>query len=282
MTNVIRVPSPAKLNLFLHITGRRENGYHELQTIFQLIDLCDWLEFSPTIDQTGAALIQIDGLEDVQLEQNLIYRAAKLLEPFAKNLTAQKIRIEKNIPMGAGLGGGSSDAATTLIVLNKIWQCGRSTEQLAEFGLQLGADVPVFVHGLNAWAEGIGEYLTFIDLAQKQYIVLKPDCFISTQLLFSQKTLTRDTKPTKFCGYQESPSDFGNNFEPVARSLYPEVDEAMQYLDQFGTAKLTGTGACVFTEVTENMNIDDILKNAPCKSYLVHSLKQSPLRHFEV
>ena len=282
MTNVIRVPSPAKLNLFLHITGRRENGYHELQTIFQLIDLCDWLEFSPALDQTGAALIQIDGLEDVQLEQNLIYRAAKILEPFAKNLTAQKIRIEKNIPMGAGLGGGSSDAATTLIVLNKIWQCGRSTKQLAEFGLQLGADVPVFVHGLNAWAEGIGEYLTFIDLAQKQYIVLKPDCFISTQLLFSQKTLTRDTKPTKFCGYQESPSDFGNNFEPVARSLYPEVNEAMQYLDQFGTAKLTGTGACVFTEVTENMNIDDILKNAPCKSYLVQSLKESPLRHFEV
>ena len=282
MTSVIRVPSPAKLNLFLHITGRRENGYHELQTIFQLIDLCDWLEFSPLDDSSETNLIQIDGLNDVQLEQNLIYRAAKILEPFAQHRTAQKIHIEKSIPMGAGLGGGSSNAATTLIVLNKIWQCGRNTEQLAALGLQLGADVPVFVHGLNAWAEGIGEYLTFIDLAQKQYIVLKPDCFISTQLLFSQKTLTRDTKPTKFCGYQESPSDFGNNFEPVARSLYPEVDEAMQYLDQFGTAKLTGTGACVFTEVTENMNIDDILKNAPCKSYLVQSLKESPLRHFKV
>ncbi|MGE8684916.1 MAG: 4-(cytidine 5'-diphospho)-2-C-methyl-D-erythritol kinase [Acinetobacter sp.] len=282
MTSVIRVPSPAKLNLFLHITGRRENGYHELQTIFQLIDLYDWLEFSPLDYSSETNLIQIDGLNDVQLEQNLIYRAAKILEPFAQHRTAQKIHIEKSIPMGAGLGGGSSNAATTLIVLNKIWQCGRNTEQLAALGLQLGADVPVFVHGLNAWAEGIGEYLTFIDLAQKQYIVLKPDCFISTQLLFSQKTLTRDTKPTKFCGYQESPSDFGNNFEPVARSLYPEVDEAMQYLDQFGTAKLTGTGACVFTEVTENMNIDDILKNAPCKSYLVQSLKESPLRHFKV
>ena len=282
MTSVIRVPSPAKLNLFLHITGRRENGYHELQTIFQLIDLYDWLEFSPLDYSSETNLIQIDGLNDVQLEQNLIYRAAKILEPFAQHRTAQKIHIEKSIPMGAGLGGGSSNAATTLIVLNKIWQCGRNTEQLAALGLQLGADVPVFVHGLNAWAEGIGEYLTFIDLAQKQYIVLKPDCFISTQLLFSQKTLTRDTKPTKFCGYQESPSDFGNNFEPVARSLYPEVDEAMQYLDQFGTAKLTGTGACVFTEVTENMNIDDILKNAPCKSYLVRSLQESPLRHFEV
>ena len=282
MTSVIRVPSPAKLNLFLHITGRRENGYHELQTIFQLIDLCDWLEFSPLDYSSETNLIQIDGLSDVQLEQNLIYRAAKILEPFAKHRTAQKIRIEKNIPMGAGLGGGSSNAATTLIVLNKIWQCGRNTEQLAALGLQLGADVPVFVHGLNAWAEGIGEYLTFIDLAQKQYIVLKPDCFISTQLLFSQKTLTRDTKPTKFCGYQESPSDFGNNFEPVARSLYPEVDEAMQYLDQFGTAKLTGTGACVFTEVTAEMNVDDILAHSPCTAYVVNSLDESPLRHFTV
>nr|MBP8071066.1 4-(cytidine 5'-diphospho)-2-C-methyl-D-erythritol kinase [Acinetobacter sp.] len=145
-----------------------------------------------------------------------------------------------------------------------------------------GADVPIFIHGKNAWAEGIGEHLTFIDLDQKQYIVLKPDCFISTQLLFSQKALTRDTKSTKFCAYQIKPSDFGNAFEPLARSLYPEVDEAMQYLDQFGVAKLTGTGACVFTEVTENMNVEEILAHSPCKSYVVNSLKESPLNHFEV
>ena len=276
--NVIRVPSPAKLNLFLHITGRRENGYHELQSIFQLIDLYDWIDFK----QTNSENIEIDGIGSVELEQNLIYKAAQILKPYAKTPTGLKISIEKHIPMGAGLGGGSSNAATTLLILNQLWQCGLTIEQLAALGVQLGADVPIFVHGQNAWAEGIGEHLTFIDLAQKQYIVLKPDCFISTQLLFSQKTLTRDSKPTKFCGYQETPSDFGNNFEPVARSLYPEVDEAMQYLDQFGGAKLTGTGACVFTEVTENMNIDDILKNAPCKSYLVRSLQESPLRHFEV
>ena len=276
--NVIRVPSPAKLNLFLHITGRRENGYHELQSIFQLIDLYDWIDFK----QTNSENIEIDGIGSVELEQNLIYKAAQILKPYAKTPTGLKISIEKHIPMGAGLGGGSSNAATTLLILNQLWQCGLTIEQLAALGVQLGADVPIFVHGQNAWAEGIGEHLTFIDLAQKQYIVLKPDCFISTQLLFSQKTLTRDSKPTKFCGYQETPSDFGNNFEPVARSLYPEVDEAMRYLDQFGTAKLTGTGACVFTEVTENMNIDDILKNAPCKSYLVRSLQESPLRHFEV
>lgn len=275
---MIRVPAPAKLNLFLHITGRRDDGYHELQSIFQLIDLYDWLEFS----QTASPEISIDGLNSVDLEQNLIFKATQILKPYAKAYSGLNIRIEKNIPMGAGLGGGSSNAATTLIVVNQLWQCGLSIEQLAELGLKLGADVPVFVHGRNAWAEGIGEHLTFIDLDQKQYIVLKPDCFISTQLLFSQKTLTRDTKPTKFCAYQLKPFNFGNNFEPLAKSLYPEVNEAMQYLDQFGVAKLTGTGACVFTEVTADMNIDEILAHLPCKAYLVNSLNESPLRHFKV
>ncbi|MEQ1112790.1 4-(cytidine 5'-diphospho)-2-C-methyl-D-erythritol kinase [Acinetobacter johnsonii] len=275
---MIRVPAPSKLNLFLHITGRRENGYHELQSIFQLIDLCDWLEFEPRTDQE----IHIEGLNSVDLNQNLIYKATQILKPYAQTATGLSIRLEKNIPMGAGLGGGSSDAATTLIVVNQLWQCGLNTEQLADLGVQLGADVPIFVHGRNAWAEGIGERLTFIDLDQKQYIVLKPDCFISTQLLFSQKTLTRNTKSSKFCAYQLKPSDFGNNFEPLARSLYPEVDEAMQYLDQFGVAKLTGTGACVFAEVTSDMNIDDVLANAPCKAYLVNSLNESPIRHFHV
>jgi 4-diphosphocytidyl-2-C-methyl-D-erythritol kinase len=275
---MIRVPSPAKLNLFLHITGRRDNGYHELQSIFQLIDLCDWINFTPLKDDE----IFIAGLSSVDLEQNLIYKAIQILKPYAKRLTGLEISIEKNIPMGAGLGGGSSNAATTLIVVNQLWQCGLNINQLADLGVKLGADVPIFVHGQNAWAEGIGEHLTFIDLDQKQFIVLKPDCFISTQLLFSQKTLTRNTKPSKFCAYQLKPSDFGNNFEPLARSLYPEVDEAMKYLDQFGTAKLTGTGACVFIEVTEKMNVNDILNDSPCKSYLVKSLKESPLRHFEV
>lgn len=275
---MIRVPAPSKLNLFLHITGRRENGYHELQSIFQLVDLCDWLEFESRPDQQ----IYIEGLNSVDLNQNLIYKATQILKPYAQTATGLSIHLEKNIPMGAGLGGGSSDAATTLIVVNQLWQCGLNTEQLADLAVQLGADVPIFVHGLNAWAEGIGEHLTFINLDQKQYIVLKPDCFISTQLLFSQKTLTRNTKSSTFCAYQLKPSDFGNNFEPLARSLYPEVDEAMQYLDQFGVAKLTGTGACVFTEVTNDINIDDVLANAPCKAYLVNSLNESPMRHFKV
>ena len=273
---MIRVPSPAKLNLFLHITGRRDNGYHELQSIFQLIDLYDWMEFLPTNDEQ----ISIAGFNDVDLKQNLIYKATQILKPFAQTATGLSIKIEKNIPMGAGLGGGSSNAATTLIVVNQLWQCGLNIAELAELGVKLGADVPIFVHGKNAWAEGIGEHLTFIDLDQKRYIVLKPDCFISTQLLFSQKTLTRDTKPTKFCAYQQNSSVFGNNFEPLARKLYPEVDEAMRYLDQFGKAKLTGTGACVFVEMTENMNIDDVLANSPCKAYMVNSLNESPLVHF--
>ncbi|ENV36252.1 4-diphosphocytidyl-2-C-methyl-D-erythritol kinase [Acinetobacter venetianus RAG-1 = CIP 110063] len=275
---MIRVPSPAKLNLFLHITGRRENGYHELQTIFQLIDLYDWMNFK-AIDGED---IQIEGLDDVQLEQNLIYRAAQLLKPHAKKPCGLNIRIEKNIPMGAGLGGGSSNAATTLIVLNQLWECELSEQQLADYGVKLGADVPIFVLGRNAWAEGIGEHLSFIDLAQKKFIILKPDCFISTQQLFSQKTLTRDSKITTFCAYQLQPSSFGNNFEPLARQLYSEVDEAMRYLDQFGLAKLTGTGACVFSEVTNEMNVEQILQNAPCKAYLVNSLAESPLRHFKV
>ncbi|SCC71943.1 4-(cytidine 5'-diphospho)-2-C-methyl-D-erythritol kinase [Acinetobacter albensis] len=276
---MIRVPSPAKLNLFLHITGRRDNGYHELQSIFQLIDLQDWLEFRPKNDDTS---ISIEGINTVDIEQNLIYKAIQILKPYAQKEIGLSILVEKNIPMGAGLGGGSSNAATTLIVVNQLWQCGLSLEQLAELGVKLGADVPIFVHGCNAWAEGIGEHLTFIDLDQKQYIVLKPDCFISTQLLFSQKTLTRNTKTSTFCAYQLKPFNFGNNFEPLARSLYPEVNEAMQYLNQFGIAKLTGTGACVFTEVTSDMNIDEILAYSPCKAYLVNSLNESPLRHFKV
>lgn len=275
---ILRVPSPAKLNLFLHIVGRRDNGYHELQSIFQLIDLYDWISFE-AIEENQ---IQIEGLAEVKLEQNLIYRAAQYLRPHAKTPCGLKISVEKNIPMGAGLGGGSSNAATTLIVLNQLWQCGLNDEQLAAYGVQLGADVPIFIFGQNAWAEGVGEHLSFIDLAQKQFIVLKPDCFISTQLLFLQKTLTRDTKPTTFCAYQLEPSLFGNNFEPLARQLYPEVEEAMQYLDQFGQAKLTGTGACVFTEVIQEMNVKQILQNAPCKAYLVNGLAESPLRHFKV
>lgn len=270
-----RVPSPAKLNLFLHLTGRRANGYHELQTIFQLIDLYDYLSFVEIDDDT---MIHIIGLEHVALESNLIYRAAMLLYPFATRKQAYQIHLEKNIPMGAGLGGGSSNAATTLLVLNQLWQCGLTQEQLMTMGATLGADVPIFVFGQNAWAEGIGEIITPTpNLAQKRFIILKPDCFISTQELFSQKTLTRNTKPSKFSAYLETPSNFGNNFEPLARTLYPAVEEAFQYLNQYGQAKLTGTGACVFIEIDFDTNLDDIKNNAPCAVFEANSLKISPV-----
>lgn len=273
MQAILRVPSPAKLNLFLHITGRRTDGYHELQTIFQLIDLYDWLSFHETSSQE----IQIHGLSQVDVQDNLIYKAAMLLKPFATRQYGVQIQLEKNIPMGAGLGGGSSNAATTLLILNQLWQCHFSNAQLAELGMQLGADVPVFIHGTSAWAEGVGEKLTCIDLPQKQYIVLKPDCFISTQTLFAEKSLTRDAKPSKFCAYQQTPSTFENCFEPIAKKLYPEVNEAWHYLNTFGRAQLTGTGACVFVEVNKQMDTDFILKHAPCQSYMVSSLKESPV-----
>ena len=303
-TSTITRLSPAKINLFLHITGKRADGYHNLQTVFRLLDWGDYLHFSVTDDVVISTvdnaldanelchqLVILAGAETItaDIEDNLIFKAARVLLAAAiqsntlpEQLAQVHISLDKHLPMGAGLGGGSSNAATTLIVLNQLWQCGLNDEQLAAYGVQLGADVPIFIFGQNAWAEGVGEHLSFIDLAQKQFIVLKPDCFISTQLLFSQKTLTRDTKPTTFCAYQLEPSLFGNNFEPLARQLYPEVEEAMQYLDQFGQAKLTGTGACVFTEVIQEMNVKQILQNAPCKAYLVNGLAESPLRHFKV
>lgn len=276
MLSSLTVSSPAKLNLFLHITGQRDNGYHELQTLFQLIDLYDSLTFTLRADNA----IQITGLAHVNLTDNLIYRAAKLLQPFARISGGCDIQLDKHIPMGAGLGGGSSNAATTLLVLNKLWDCQQSTTQLLTMAAQLGADVPIFVYGKNAWAEGIGDIITPIEnLPKKQFIILKPDCFISTQTLFSEKTLTRDAKPTKFAAYQESPSQFQNHFEVLARAIYPEVEQAFSYLNQFGIAKLTGTGACVFLEVDCTNAVHEIIAKAPCQAYLVNSLAISPVLH---
>lgn len=270
---MLRVPSPAKLNLFLHIVGRRENGYHNLQSIFQLIDLCDYLTFIPNQSMD----IQLYGLEQVNQNDNLIYRACQLLRPHAQHFTGLDIHIEKHIPMGAGLGGGSSNSGTTLLIVNHLWQCRLNLEQLAEYAQQLGADVPFFVYGKNAWVEGIGEHITPIQIEQKKYILLKPDCFISTQQLFSEKTLTRDSKITKFSDYQIQPELFSNNFQPIVRKLYPEVHQALSYLEQFGQAKLTGTGSCVFLQCTPQHDIDAILHSAPCQAYFVNGLSQSPV-----
>lgn len=264
--------SPAKLNLFLHITGKREDGYHNLQTIFQLIDLYDYLTFD-----ASTADIVVSQLDQVSPQDNIVYKAAQLLKQHTGYTGGCHIHIDKHIPMGAGLGGGSSNAATTLLALNHLWATGLDLQQLAELGRQLGADVPIFVFGQNAWAEGVGERLTAVKLADAAYIVLKPDCFISTKKLFSQETLTRNATETTFAAYQRSPAEFGNNFEPVATKLYPEVAQALAYLRQFGTARLTGTGACVFLQLQALEDKAKIIDNAPCTAYFCNSLQISPV-----
>lgn len=272
MTTQITLQSPAKLNLFLHITGRRPDGYHDLQTIFQFIDLCDTMHID--VNQQD---ISMNDMDQIAPQDNLIIRAATLLKQHTGYAGGCRIQLEKRIPMGAGLGGGSSNAATTLLALNQLWKTGLNLTELAQLGRQLGADVPIFIFGKNAWAEGVGERLSAIALPAADYIVLKPDCFISTQQLFSQETLTRNTTITTFAAYQHDPSNFGNNFEPVALKLYPEVKEAFAYLEQFGKARLTGTGACVFLTLQPEMNVQQILEHAPCQAYLCHGLQHSPV-----
>lgn len=274
----LRLPAPAKLNLFLHITGRRNDGYHNLQTIFRLIDRCDWLTFQLNDSQLNdSSEIAFNSAFQLDPATNLILRAAKLLQQHSGTAQGCTISLDKHLPVGGGVGGGSSDAATTLLGLNHLWQLGYSLAELAQLGLQLGADVPVFIWGRNAWAEGVGESITPLDLPESAYIVLKPDCFISTGDLFSQQLLTRNTPVTTFAAYQSQPALFGNNFEPVARQLYPAVAEALDYLSVFGQARLTGTGACVFIAVTPAMNPQRILDNAPCAGFVCQGLDQSPV-----
>lgn len=264
--------SPAKLNLFLHITGQREDGYHNLQTIFQLVDVYDFITFD-----TDHADLHINQVNEVDPNDNLILKAAQLLQQRTGYTGGCHITLDKHIPVGGGMGGGSSDAATTLLVLNQLWNTGLNLTQLAELGLQLGADVPIFILGQNAWAEGIGEQLSAVVLPETDYIVLKPDCFISTKQLFSQESLTKNTAKTTFAAYQQNPAQFVNNFEAIAKKLYPEVAQALAYLQQFGQAYLTGTGACVFLPVHAEHDIPAILRDAPCQSFFCHGLAQSPV-----
>jgi 4-diphosphocytidyl-2-C-methyl-D-erythritol kinase len=268
----LTLPSPAKLNLFLHITGRRPDGYHNLQSVFQLIDLYDYISFD-----THHAELSINQLDNVASQDNLIIRAARLLQQHTGYSGGCRIELQKNIPVGGGVGGGSSNAATTLLALNALWQTGLNMDELAKLGIQLGADVPIFILGKNAWAEGVGEQLMAVDLPQTDYIVLKPDCFISTKQLFSQESLTRNTPETTFAAYQQNPTQFGNDFEAIAQKLHPQVAQALAYLNQFGQARLTGTGACVFLPVQPEQDITAIMQNAPCKSYFCHALQISPV-----
>ena len=234
-------PAPAKLNLFLHLTGRRADGYHELQTLFQFLDFGDSLKFEW---REGAEIRLMDSLDNVEQQNNLIFRAARLLQTTCNIHSGVDIYLKKRLPMGGGLGGGSSDAATTLVVLNSLWQCGLNKQQLAALGLQLGADVPVFIGGHAAWAEGVGEKLTVAFPPEPWYLVVKPDCHVSTAEIFSSGELTRDCEAITISRFL---SGEGRNVcEPVVCKRHPEVAQALDWLSQYGDARMTGTGACVF------------------------------------
>ncbi len=252
--------SPAKLNLFLLITGKRDNGYHNLQTLFQFIDWCDTLYFSE-YQKPGTTRLNSD-ITGVPTEDNLIYKAAESLRVATYCRKGALIRIKKQLPMGGGLGGGSSNAATTLVALNQLWQTGLSLDQLAELGNQLGADVPVFVKGKAAIAEGTGDILTPVTIDQPWYLVIQPPCHVETAALFKDKYLTRNSKPIRLAAVLESPlNEIGHNdFEPVARRLFPVIDLAFRILNKVGKAQLTGTGACVFSAFPTHAAAQEALK----------------------
>jgi 4-diphosphocytidyl-2-C-methyl-D-erythritol kinase len=234
-------PAPAKLNLFLHVVGRRCDGYHLLQTVFQFLDYGDELSFERRAD---GKLRLCHPLPGVPLENDLVWRTARLLQAtFGPRLGAD-LELRKRLPMGGGLGGGSSDAATTLHGLNKLWDLGLATSKLAKIGLQLGADVPVFVHGLAAWAEGVGEQLTPLELAEPWFVVLNPEVAISTGEIFAASDLTRNTPLTTMSAFRDGGCH--NDCEPVVFRRYPAVAEAARWLSQFGVVRLTGTGGCLF------------------------------------
>ncbi|MBQ0746620.1 MAG: 4-(cytidine 5'-diphospho)-2-C-methyl-D-erythritol kinase [Marinobacter sp.] len=246
MTATITLPSPAKLNLFLHIVGRRPDGYHELQTLFQFLDYGDDITLSLTPEQPGIRLERpVSGVAD---EDNLIIRAARTLAKKASGeLPGVTIGITKRLPIGGGLGGGSSNAATTLLGLNHLWKLGLGLDDLAQTGLTLGADVPVFVRGHAAFGEGVGEKLTPAFPPEDWFVVLKPACNINTGKIFSEQGLTRDTPRIRIApAFEGDASMCRNDCEDVVRRLYPEVNESMEWLAEFGPARLTGTGACIF------------------------------------
>jgi len=270
-------PAPAKLNLFLHILGRRSDGYHELQTCFQFVDLCDEIAIGVRSDgliRRGA------GAAGVSEEADLCMRAAQALKAEAECALGADISVVKRIPMGGGLGGGSSDAATCLVALNHLWDLRWSNAQLAVLGLRLGADVPVFVHGRAAWAEGVGEQLTplYPPLApvEHNYLILKPNVFVSTKDVFQDPELTRNTPPITIQSFLASGGV--NDCLGVVRRRYPEVARAIDWLSRFGTVRLTGTGACVFM-ACETMQGRDIVGRLPLgfDAFLVRGMNDSPL-----
>ncbi len=265
--------SPAKLNLFLHITGRREDGYHLLQTAFQLLDYGDRLTFTLRGDGQLQLNPAIEGLEN---RDNLIIRAAELLRQQCQCQTGANIALQKILPMGGGIGGGSSNAATTLLALNRLWNAGLDTDTLADLGLKLGADVPVFIRGYSAFAEGIGEQLQVIEIPQVWYLVVKPQCHVSTVEIFSHKQLTRNTPPITIAAFFEQGGH--NDCQPVVRKLYPEVDFALNWLQQHAHAQLTGTGACVYAAFADKSSAEQVHSQLPdgLTAFIARGVDTSP------
>jgi len=267
-------PAPGKLNLFLHIVGRRPDGYHRLQTVFQLIDYGDSLRFSPRADGQVRRLDDIPGVAPVD---DLCVRAAALLQGATGCRLGVDIGIDKKLPMGGGLGGGSSDAATTLYALNRLWRLDLPAGDLLALGAQLGADVPIFLHGESAWAEGVGERLQTLVLPCPWYVVIVPPCRISTRELFQVPELTRDCQEIKIGGFLSGQG--GNVFEPVVKRRYPEVAQALRWLSGYGEARLSGTGSCIFAAFEDCERARDVLRRRPpgCGGFVARGVNRSPL-----
>ena len=276
-----RWPSPAKLNLFLYITGQRPDGYHTLQTLFQFLDYGDTLTIIPRQDRQLRLLTPVEGVPD---EENLIIRAARLLMHSAATSdrlpkgSGADISIDKRLPMGGGLGGGSSNAATVLVALNHLWQCQLSEDELATIGLTLGADVPVFVRGHAAFAEGVGEILTPVDVAEKWYLVAHPGVSIPTPVIFRDPELPRNTPVRSIETLLNC--EFANDCEVIARKRFREVDDVLSWLLEYAPSRLTGTGACVFAEFDTELAARQVLEQAPewLQGFVAKGVNLSPLK----
>lgn len=272
----VRVPSPAKINLFLHIIGQRSDGYHRLQTAFQFLDFCDDLTFRLTSD--SKITLDVTGLA-VPVEENLIHAATRLLQDKGGVKQGVEIFLDKKIPLGGGLGGGSSNAGTTLLVLNQLWNLGLSTSELMTLGLSLGADVPIFIHGKAAFAQGIGEKLQTIDPAEDWFVLLFPGCHVNTGKIFSDSQLTRNTPPITIAEFFEEGGH--NDCEPIARNHFPKIADALDWLGHYASARMTGTGSCVFATFKDKEAALKIIKNIPASfnGIVVKGLNTSPLHN---
>lgn len=267
--------APAKLNLFLHVTGRRPDGYHTLETVFQLLDWGDRVAIRARDD---GEIVRVAGPRGVAADDDLAVRAARRLKRETGARQGAEIRIEKRIPMGGGLGGGSSDAATVLVVLDRLWQTGLGTDQLAELGLALGADVPVFVRGRSAFASGIGERLVPLILGERHYVVIDPGVAVATARVFQAPDLTRDSPPLTIPGLASGAS-LRNDLEPVVRRLHPAVGAAIDWLAAFGPARLTGSGGCGFVEVATAAAAAAVVTRCPrgWRAFAARGVDVSPL-----